>query len=247
MFINDIHIFWYVGFGLIGIVIGRFMELLNKNLVEHKKFFSVPVLKEYLKKSNINYKMISIVSLLYIVLLFFVGMQNKLQLIQYIILVPLLISVFCIDYKYQIIPTRLTLTMWEIGIVFSFIRGMYNLNVAIEMWVGMLLGIVIFLILTFLGNCIFKKETMGFGDVKIMGALGLIFGWRSVIAISIISFLIAALFSIILIVIKKVKKQEINEFIPFGPFIVLATGVIMFIPLHTLIKWMFTIFSFASF
>ena len=158
MFINDIHIFWYVGFGLMGIVIGRFMDLLNKNLVEHKKFLSVPVLKEYLKKSNINYKMISIVSLLYIVLLFFVGMQNKLQLIQYIILVPLIISVFCIDYKYQIIPTRLTLTMWEIGIVFSFIRGMYNLNVAIEMWVGMLLGIVIFLILTFLGNCIFKKE-----------------------------------------------------------------------------------------
>ena len=72
MFINDIHIFWYVGFGLMGIVIGRFMDLLNKNLVEHKKFLSVPVLKEYLKKSNINYKMISIVSLLYIVLLFFV-------------------------------------------------------------------------------------------------------------------------------------------------------------------------------
>ena len=57
MFINDIHIFWYVGFGLMGIVIGRFMDLLNKNLVEHKKFLSVPVLKEYLKKSNINYKM----------------------------------------------------------------------------------------------------------------------------------------------------------------------------------------------
>ena len=151
------------------------------------------------------------------------------------------------DYKLQIIPNRLTITILEVGIVFSFLRGINNLNIAVEMWIGMLLGACIFLILTLVGNIIFRKETMGFGDVKLMGALGLFFGWRNIIAISILSFFIAAIFSIIFIIKKKIKKEDIQEFIPFGPFIVLATFMLMFIPLDFLIKMTFVIFTFGRY
>ena len=88
---------------------------------------------------------------------------------------------------------------------------------------------------------------MGFGDVKLMGALGLFFGWRSIIAISVLSFFIAAIFSIILIVKNKAKKEEIVEFIPFGPFIVLSAIVVMFIPLNVWIKLMFYIFTLGKY
>lgn len=235
MFINDIHIFWYIGIGIFGLIVGRIIGLINERLPKHEKIFSVDVFKEYLTKTKPNYIVMIITCIIYLALLRIVGVIDILRLIEFIVLTPMLISVFCIDYKLQIVPNRLTLTMWEFGLIFSFIRGIGNLNAAIEMWIGMILGASIFLILTFVGNLIFKKETMGFGDVKLMGALGLFFGWRSIIAISILSFLIAALYSLGLIIYKSIKKQEVEEFIPFGPFIVLASFILIFVPLDILI------------
>lgn len=247
MFINDIHIFWYVGIGILGLLIGRFLGLVNTNLPEHKKIFSMPIIKDYIKNTNIDYIMMIVISVLYILLLLAIGIEDKLKLIQFLLLTPMLVSAFCIDYKLQIIPNRLTLTMFETGIVFSFLRGLNNLNVAVEMWLGMILGAGIFIILTFLGNIVFKKETMGFGDVKLMGALGLFFGWRNIIAISILSFFIAAIFSLVLIIKNKIKKQDISEFIPFGPFIVLATFIVMFTQLEMLIKLTFVVFTLGKY
>ena len=43
------------------------------------------------------------------------------------------------------------------------------------------------------------------------------------------------------------KKEDIQEFIPFGPFIVLATFMLMFIPLDFLIKMTFVIFTFGRY
>ena len=247
MFINDIHIFWYVGIGILGLLIGKFLGLVNTNLPEHKKIFSMPIIKDYIKNTNTDYIMMMIISVLYILLLLTIGIEDKLKLIQFLLLTPMLVSAFCIDYKLQIIPNRLTLTMFETGIVFSFLRGLNNLNVAVEMWLGMILGAGIFIILTFLGNIVFKKETMGFGDVKLMGALGLFFGWRNIIAITILSFFIAAIFSLVLIIKNKIKKQDISEFIPFGPFIVLATFIVMFTQLEMLIKLIFVVFTLGKY
>lgn len=247
MFIDNIHIFWYVGIGILGLIVGRLIGLANRNLPEHREVFSIQVVKEYMQTTNGNYTLMILTSVLYIALLRVIGMEDIIELLQFLILTPMIISAFCIDYKFQIIPNRLTLTMLEVGIAFSFFRGINNLNVAIEMWLGMLLGAGVFLVLTYLGNLVFKKETMGFGDVKLMGTLGLFFGWRSIIAISILSFFIAAVFSLGLIVKNKIKKQEINEFIPFGPFIVLATFVVMFIPLNVWIKLIFFIFTLGKY
>lgn len=247
MFINNIHIFWYVGLGILGLFVGLIIDLANKNLPEHKEVFSIQTIKEYIRISNKNYTLMIITSFLYIGLVRVIGMEDIPELIQFLVLTPMLISAFCIDYKMQIIPNRLTLTIVETGIIFSFIRGITNLNIAVEMWLGMLLGAGIFLILTYVGNIISKKETMGFGDVKIMGALGLFFGWRNIIAISILSFFIAAIYSVYLIIKNKIKKQEINEFIPFGPFIVLAAFIVMFIPLDLWIRFIFFVFTFGRY
>ena len=247
MFINDIHIFWYVGIGLLGLLVGRLISLANQNLPEHKTIFSLDVIKEHIKTTNANYTLMILTAVLYIALLRIIGMDDKIELLQFLILTPMLISAFCIDYKFQIIPNRLTLAMFEVGIAFSFFRGINNLNIAVEMWIGMIVGAGLFLLLTFIGNLIFRKETMGFGDVKIMGALGLFFGWRNIIAISILSFFIATFYSIFLIIKNKIKKQEINEFIPFGPFIVLASFIVMYVPLNIWIKLIFFIFTLGKY
>lgn len=247
MFISDIHIFWYVGIGLLGLLIGRFIQVVNHNLPEHKEIFSWQAIKEDIKTTDTNYTLMVVTCVIYVALLRIIGMEDKIELIQFLILTPMLISAFSIDYKLQIIPNRLTLTMLEVGIAFSFFRGINNLNIAVEMWLGMILGAGIFLMLTFIGNVVFKKETMGFGDVKLMGALGLFFGWRNIIAISVLSFLIAAVYSIYLIIKNKIKKQETEEFIPFGPFIVIAAFVVMFVPLNIWIRLIFMIFTLGKY
>lgn len=171
MFINDIHIFIYVGLGILGLLVGRLVEVLNENLPNHKPIFCKETLKSYFKLSKSNFIITVLMSVIYIIILYTNGFRDWLKLLEYLFLSPMLVSAFYIDWKQQIIPNRLTLTMWEVGIIFSVLRGINNLNVAIEMWIGMIVGAGIFLILTYIGNLIFRKETMGFGDVKIMGAL----------------------------------------------------------------------------
>ena len=115
----------------------------------------------------------------------------------------MLLSAFVIDYKLQIIPNRLNLTIFEVGIVFAFLYGLSNVAITINMLLGMLAGGGIFLLITLVGGIFYGKEAMGFGDVKLMGALGLFFGLQNIIIITLVSFLIGAILSIFFINIKK--------------------------------------------
>ena len=81
---------------------------------------------------------------------------------------------------------------------------------------------------------------MGFGDVKLMGALGLLFGFQNIIAIAVMSFLIGAILSIFLLV-TKIKK--IDEYIPFGPFIVIATFISIYVPFEQIKAFLMTVFT----
>lgn len=81
---------------------------------------------------------------------------------------------------------------------------------------------------------------MGFGDVKLMGALGLYFGLSNIIVITLVSFLIGAILSIILLA-TKIKKMD--EYIPFGPFIVLGTFISMFVPFEIIKNILLEIFT----
>ena len=160
------------------------------------------------------------------------------------LLAPMLLSALVIDLKLQIIPNRLNLTIFEVGLVATFLQGIYNVNVAINMLLGSLVGAGIFLIITLLGGLIAGKEAMGFGDVKLMGALGLFFGWMDIIIISLIAFLLAAVISITLIV---TKKKKTDEYIPFGPFIVFATFIVILVPFEILLFCLFKIFTLGMF
>ena len=71
-------------------------------------------------------------------LLYKFGMN--LDFLRFAILTPMLISAFIVDYKIQIIPNRLNFTMFEVGIIFAFIFGIQNLNLAKDMFLGMIAG-----------------------------------------------------------------------------------------------------------
>ena len=246
MYINDINIIAYVIVALLGAVAGQICDLLNFILPKHKKILSIENTKKYLKSTKPKYLLMVIHIIIYLGILYRYGI-NDANTIKYMILTPMIISAFYIDYKMQIIPNRLTLTIFEVGLIFTFISGMSNINIAINMFEGLFVGCLIFLLITIIGGCIFGKETMGFGDVKMMAALGLFFGIQGIIAISIISFLVAAIFSIGLMIIQKIKHRDIIEYIPFGPFIVIATLIVIFVPLEILMMLPFVIFTFGKY
>lgn len=244
MYINNVHILIYVLMGLVGAGIGFFMGWCNTRLPEYKKIFTKEIFHEYKTSLKPNYALMAINALIYIVLIFRFGIHPEnivvnFPLISYLILAPMLLSVFCIDYKLTIIPNRLNLTMFEVGLVFTFMYGLVNFNLAKDAILGMLAGGGIFLAISLIGRLIAGKEAMGFGDVKLMGALGLFFGLTNTIVITVLAFLIGAIISIALMII----KRSTDQYIPFGPFIVIGTFITMVVPSPILIPLLIKIFS----
>ena len=224
MYINDVHIAYYLVAAILGLIAGELVNWANKRLPEYKKVISKDIITEYKMHFKPNYILMLLTAAIYVSLIYVYGIQETLianfDLIKFMILTPMLLSAFVIDYRLQIIPNRLNLTIFEIGIIFAFLYGLSDVAITINMLLGMLAGGGIFLLITLLGGLFYGKEAMGFGDVKLMGALGLYFGLSNIIIITLVSFLIGAILSIILLV-SKLKKSD--EYIPFGPFIVIAT------------------------
>lgn len=243
MYINDVHILIYVAISIVGFFIGKLINWANYRMLENKKIIS----KEILKK-DFRYKPNTILAfvnaILYVVLLYIFGIGktflDNIELIRYLILTPMILSAFIIDYKEQIIPNRLNLTIFECGIILMVLAGIFNVNIAIDMFAGMIVGGGIFLLITLIGGLIAGKEAMGFGDVKLMAGLGLYFGFANTIMLTLVAFLLGAIISIILL-ITKIKKTD--EYIPFGPFIVVACFVMMMVPFKTILSLLVTIFS----
>ena len=246
MYINDLHILTYVVAGIIGLFVGQFIDWCNLRLPEYKKVFSRDFYKEYLKNAKPKYLLMVIVVIAYIALLYFNGLT--IDTIKFMLLIPMLIIAFLVDYRLQIIPNRLTLTIFEVGLIFTFAETLLNINVGINIFVnnllGMLVGGGIFLLITLIGGIIAGKEAMGFGDVKLMGALGLFFGWLNMILISVMAFLFAAIVSIIILIS---RKKKMNEYIPFGPFIVVASMIPMYLSTSNLLLVLLKIFSLGTY
>lgn len=237
MYINDIHILYYLLIGLLGLGVGQFIDWCNLRMPEYKKIFSKEI-RIYLKNLKPNYILMFLTSAIYIALLYMNG--NSIVLYKFLLLTPMLISAFVIDYRHQIIPNRLNLTIFEVGLGFTFIEGMQNINVAINMLLGAVVGAGIFMLITIIGRYIAGKEAMGLGDVKFMGALGLYFGWVNMIIISLISFLIGAIICIGILI---TKGKKAAEYIAFGPFIVLATFIVIFVPFPILFNILLKVFT----
>lgn len=166
MYFNNIHIKFYVLIAIIGFIVGKFVAWCNLRFPEDKKIFSRDFFNEN-RAGNIkgSYIMMIITSIFYIALLYKFGIKpefiKNLDLIKFLILTPMLISSFVIDLKYRILPNRLNMVIFEIGILFVFIYGINNLNIAKDMVLGLITGGGIFLLITLLGGFVAGKEAMG--------------------------------------------------------------------------------------
>jgi len=104
------------------------------------------------------------------------------------------------------------------------LTGNRRLDAGIASVLGLLIGAGIVMATAVLGRMAFKKEAMGFGDVKLMGLVGAFIGWQLVV----VAFFIAPFFALLMgIPVYVCRKQHV---IPFGPFLSAAAVLCMLCP-----------------
>ena len=133
-------------------------------------------------------------------------------------------SLFCIvivsDINYLIIPDEVTFIAALIIIIVKFLMGGFIVGIK-AIGSGLLLFMVMYLIMLF-GNFMFKKESLGGADIKLMFVSGLVLGPILGLLVIFISSVIALPVSLIIYMIDR------ENVIPFGPFIV-ASILILFL------------------
>lgn len=129
-----------------------------------------------------------------------------------------IVSLFSIvivsDIKYLIIPDEVTLVSAIIILITKFIEGGL-LGGFKALGSGVLLFVVMYLIML-LGNFMFKKESLGGADIKLMFVAGLALGPILGLIVIFIASVIALPISLIIYIVDK------ENVIPFGPFLVLG-------------------------
>ncbi len=153
----------------------------------------------------------------------------------FIIFCCLLIVGSFVDLRLHIIPNEITYTGLVLAPIASLLcTGFHNLNRSLgyfdngaNQWVASFLasligifvsGGLIFLCGVF-GKLVFRKDAMGFGDVKLMGVIGGFLGWKLAVA----TFFLAPFFGLLFGLPRLILKR--GNVIPYGPFLSLAAFI----------------------
>lgn len=225
-------VLYNVIFALTGLAVSPFMTALIKRYSREEKIID----KDFFNDVKFDWKVALVTSLLIILLLYFFGVSEKFFL--YSILSIILTMEAFADIKAKILPNSLNFAGFLIGIVYTYITCIRDIYAGLDLLLGMITGAGVFLLIALFALIVYRREGMGLGDVKLMGMLGLFFGFTNIIQIFILSFFVAAVISIILLA-TKIKKT--TDYIAFGPFIVIATVVTMIIPASKSIEYLMTV------
>lgn len=151
------------------------------------------------------------------------------EYLKYICVTPLLLIVFLVDAEYKVIPNRVFISVLEIGILFSVLAGVYNIHLFTDALIGMAIAFVTFTVIALIGGIVAGKEAMGLGDLKFITPIGLFMGLYGTINLIICAFVISAIFSLFIVIIRAIKKEP-EKYIAFGPFIVIAFYITICLP-----------------
>ena len=129
-----------------------------------------------------------------------------------------------IDWDYMLLPTRIIYCGIGIGIIEYVVQGLLSKE-WIGLWQAMLgavIGYGLFALLYYGSQWIFKKEGLGYGDVRLMGLIGWFVGVQQIGLVILVAALLASVYGIVLL---KVRKSSAPY--PFGPFLNMGACIAM--------------------
>lgn len=127
-----------------------------------------------------------------------------------------LIALTFIDFDTQLLPDDITLPLLWLGLLVNLNGGFTDLPSAV---IGAMAGYLVLWTVFWLFKLVTGKEGMGYGDFKLLAAIGAWFGWQILPAVILLSSISGAVIGIGLILFKGKGR---NTAIPFGPFLAIG-------------------------
>lgn len=136
----------------------------------------------------------------------------------YIVLFTFLSLIFFYDLLYKEIPDRFSIPAIIVAVLMSLFTGVPTL---------LSIGIGLLIIVVFFGGQILlsRGAWLGGGDLRLGALMAVLLGWKALILALMLSYIIGAVISLILIGVKKANRKTM---IPFGPFLIMGMIVAMF-------------------
>lgn len=179
-----------------------------------------------------RYFIVELLTALLFLTTYFVYFPSLIQSSIYCIFISLMICCIYIDLDTLTLPDQITINATGISllllvIAFFILPVEIGTDILVHGLMGLFVGSGVILWLALFSEVILKKETMGFGDVKLMGLIGLYIGWQG----AVLTIFFGAVISLLLLSLFKLTKHkasyvdqehtETGQF-PFGPGLALA-------------------------
>jgi len=142
----------------------------------------------------------------------------SLECLYSIVFVSMLLILIISDYQTMIIPDSVLIVSSALLIIIKFF--MTNIEVVGISLLHALASFIFMLLLKLLGDFLFKKESMGGGDIKLLAVFGFVLGFPMSVVTVFLSAFIALPISLIILKLKKTHE------IPYGPFLAIAAIII---------------------
>lgn len=124
-----------------------------------------------------------------------------------------MIALTFIDFDTQLLPDDITLPLLWLGIIFNLYATFTTLNNAV---IGAIAGYLVLWSVYWLFKLVTGKEGMGYGDFKLLAAIGAWLGWSMLPLVIMLSSVVGAVVGITLII---AVRHGRNIPIPFGPYL----------------------------
>ncbi len=126
------------------------------------------------------------------------------------------------DWQRLIIPNTVLLVSFAAAVLLSALSGVGSLAGSL---LSSLISFAAALVILLSGDYVFRKKTMGFGDVKLAGVVGIYIGWKLFLLVLWVSSVVGAVYGLFLILF---LKKPADTKLPFGTFVA-ATACLMFL------------------
>jgi len=128
-----------------------------------------------------------------------------------------IITLTFIDFDTKLLPDQITLPLLWLGLIVNLLGGFTDLASAV---VGAVVGYLVLWSIYWAFKLITKKEGMGYGDFKLLAAMGAWFGWQTMPMLVLISSIVGIVLGGTFLLIRRSREP-----IPFGPYLAIAGWV----------------------
>ena len=148
-----------------------------------------------------------------------------------LLLIWALLALTGIDFDTQLLPDDITLPLIWAGLLFNMFGVFTNLPSAL---LGAVFGYLALWSVYWLFKLTTGKEGMGYGDFKLLAALGAWLGWQMLLPVILLAAASGAVLGMLLIALRR-HAREVP--IPFGPYLAVAGWLVMMWPHELVSPW----------